>query len=500
MKNFCTFSATFTGNSDVIYYNLVGNFIPPEWRDLVGSQGNYLSKTAKQLLSLIVSCLEPEDNSQSEIIPELQKSYPFFQKAIGVCQRRIRQCIVELEQSGFIHQQLRTIVYGDIKCHNILCVTLAKQFKLYQQKVSGVPEKNYEYQRKNCQPLHIIDNNISIYKSRYSNNVDKFENDLPKNQLNQTKQNEKEQKQSNNSSDFDSSSNGWINKITNKAKNWCTGKKLEEFHPLTEEDASYLRSRSNREFNLSFINKLLMRLSEQRPDNLFYSKKAVLSYMAKALLHEMRQVNLANNENFNFRTREDNELIAQEQYLQQIELSPNTSKQQQLKRKMAAVFDRDLACKLLTSCSFAGVVNDYYKLELTKSIDFTEQVQDVFLNQVRAVYGNHIKQLRIISKPDKEPTAAQTISQSSYLEQLLQQLNHDSIWCKVRQYLVNYYDQYTDRNWFSKLEVVEEDKENKKIILKPATGFIGSWINQHYACVLRNAFNDQGFSYELVRV
>lgn len=337
--------------------------------------------------------------------------------------------------------------------------------------------------------------------------MDKFENDLPKNQLNQTRQNEKEQKQSGDSSDFDDSDsssnvggNGWISKITNKAKNWCTGKKLEEFHPLTEEDASMLRSRSNREFNLSFINKLLMRLSEQRPDNLFYSKKAVLSYMAKALLHEMRQANLVNNENFNFRTREDNELMAKEQYLQQIELSPNTSKQQQLKRKMAAVFDRDIAYKLLTSCSFAGIVDNHYKLELIKNIDLNKQVQDVFLNQVQAVYGNHIKQLQLISKSAKEPTTTQTVSQSSYLEQLLQQLNPDSIWCKVRQYLINYYDQYTDRNWFSKLEVVEENKKNKKIILKPATGFIGSWISEHYACALRRAFNDQGFSYELVRV
>ena len=45
-------------NNNTIFYHLVGNFIPPEWRNLNASGSKQLSKTARQLLSLIVSCLK----------------------------------------------------------------------------------------------------------------------------------------------------------------------------------------------------------------------------------------------------------------------------------------------------------------------------------------------------------------------------------------------------------------------------------------------------------
>lgn len=91
-----------------------------------------------------------------------------------------------------------------------------------------------------------------------------------------------------------------ISKIASKVKGWGLPQKLEEFHPLTEDDGDVLRMRSGRDFNLSFINKLLIRLSKQRSNNYFRNKQAVLSYMTLALMHEMRQPALANNESFNF--------------------------------------------------------------------------------------------------------------------------------------------------------------------------------------------------------
>ncbi|MCC8406482.1 MAG: hypothetical protein LN560_02535, partial [Rickettsia endosymbiont of Sceptobius lativentris] len=45
-------------NSSVIFYNFVGNFIPPEWSNLSSSNGKILSKTSRQLLSLIVFRLQ----------------------------------------------------------------------------------------------------------------------------------------------------------------------------------------------------------------------------------------------------------------------------------------------------------------------------------------------------------------------------------------------------------------------------------------------------------
>ena len=40
-------------NNPPIFYNFVGNFIPPEWSNLASHNGKILSKTARQLLSLI---------------------------------------------------------------------------------------------------------------------------------------------------------------------------------------------------------------------------------------------------------------------------------------------------------------------------------------------------------------------------------------------------------------------------------------------------------------
>lgn len=53
---------------------------------------------------------------------ELQESYYFFEQELGVCQRRVRQCLLELEQSGFIQQELKTVIFNSIKCRNILCI------------------------------------------------------------------------------------------------------------------------------------------------------------------------------------------------------------------------------------------------------------------------------------------------------------------------------------------------------------------------------------------
>ncbi len=80
-------------NNDTIFYNFVGNFIPPEWFNLTSNNNKPLSKTARQLLSLIVFRLQVCHNDNMD---ELQESYHFFEQSLGVCQRRIRQCILEL--------------------------------------------------------------------------------------------------------------------------------------------------------------------------------------------------------------------------------------------------------------------------------------------------------------------------------------------------------------------------------------------------------------------
>nr|WP_103896865.1 hypothetical protein [Rickettsia fournieri] len=128
--------------SSIIFYNFVGNFIPPEWNHLSSSNGKILSKTARQLLSLIVFRLQIYYNNS---IDELQETYHFFEESLGVCQERIRQCLLELKKSGFIEVYNTTIVKYGIKCRNTPCIRLMKNFQPAHGKITHEHEKNFTF-------------------------------------------------------------------------------------------------------------------------------------------------------------------------------------------------------------------------------------------------------------------------------------------------------------------------------------------------------------------
>ncbi|XVN40804.1 MAG: hypothetical protein RCO49_08650 [Rickettsia endosymbiont of Argas persicus] len=188
------------------------------------------------------------------------------------------------------------------------------------------------------------------------------------------------------------SNNAAINAVNHKS--WFKRKKLTDFHPLTQEEADLLQIKSNREFNLTFINKLLLKLAEQYPEHHFGHKKVFLNYMAKALAHELRETTKANCQQFQFKS--SNVYKVQEQYLDKIESSLDTSLQAQLKRKIVGSFDPDSAYELLSSCLFIGVVGNSYQIKLLKNITLSENAQDKILQQVQMIYGSSIGQLQII--------------------------------------------------------------------------------------------------------
>lgn len=72
MTGSLTFSNPVVENQDIIFYNFVGNFIPPEWRSLSNNCGKRLSTTSRQLLSLIVSCIKTDNHNDTQ---ELQEGY-----------------------------------------------------------------------------------------------------------------------------------------------------------------------------------------------------------------------------------------------------------------------------------------------------------------------------------------------------------------------------------------------------------------------------------------
>ncbi|KJW03694.1 hypothetical protein [Rickettsia argasii] len=541
-------------NNPTIFYNFVGNFIPPEWSNLSSHNGKILSKTARQLLSLIVFRLQIYHNNS---IDELKETYHFFQEHLSVCQERVRQCLFELQKSGFIQVYNTTVIKYGIKCRNTPCIKLARNFQPASNKIPSENEKNFASTPKNfgVKPKEIlpqpqksldetiyIDNNKNISNKSRSSKSTFFQNE--KNIFNHNNQTQLQEQQLETNLQFKitSSSNtqqqadntnfssanittgatrintalqAVINKISKKYdstpsnsnnsvinavnhKSWFKRKKLTDFHPLTQEEADLLQIKSNREFNLTFINKLLLKLAEQYPEHHFGHKKVFLNYMAKALANELRETTQANCQQFQFKS--SNVYKVQEQYLDKIESSLDTSKQSQLKRKIIGSFDPDSAYKLLSSCLFIGVVGNSYQIKLLKNITLSENAQDKILQQVQMIYGSSIGQLQIIPFAELEAKQNNTEDEKQdYLLQLSKQLNPDSIWYKVRKFLIKRYNKYIDFAVLTKLVVVEEDIVNNKVILKSTTAFNDYYVRNRHMQDLEEAFKTQDYCFELIK-
>ena len=96
------------------------------------------------------------------------------------------------------------------------------------------------------------------------------------------------------------------------------GKTMYEFHPIGLSDAKALQARSGRDFDVHFINQLLLKVSAKYPDHKFLTKDAFLNYMSKLLQNEMRDASRISNNSCKFKTRE-NEELQKENYLQSVE-------------------------------------------------------------------------------------------------------------------------------------------------------------------------------------
>ncbi|KJV83682.1 dnaA N-terminal domain protein [Orientia tsutsugamushi str. UT76] len=506
LTNGCNFVKNNSNNNDTIFYNFIGNIIPPEWRKLTGDNGKALSKTSKQLLSFIVFRLHIYYNKD---IDELQKSYQLYEDKLNVGQRRVRQCLVELRDAGFIEIENRTIIKDNLKLRNVPCIKILKNFQHYSEKgkeenialpekkfcsnvkeISGQPETFfrdiYRYIKKSkisrSTEGELVENKKNENEEQNFQNVDDFENDI--------------QILTKNCNQDIESLITKILKSSNGKKEWFKRYRLEEFYPLTPEDAVALQHKSDRAFNIYFINKLLLKLAGRSPDYHFGCKASALNYVAQALANELRTTDQANRDNCGF----DNvEKFNQEKYLVQIEKSTNLSKESQLKHKIAGSFEAAMAYQILTSCSFGPAVRTRFFVKLLKNITLTECDRSKILQAVQDVYGYEIQELQVTPFKQLKTVSQKQINEEEYLLNLSKQLGSNSAWYKVRESLIKSYGQAIDKSWFSSLKVVNEDSVNKKIFIKAKTEFEDSYIRENYLKDLESAFKAQGFSFELVK-
>ena len=339
-------------------------------------------------------------------------------------------------------------------------------------------------------------------------------------------------------------------------------KSLSELEPITEEEAIVLKNSSGRDFSCNYMNKLIQRLAKLFPGHGFYTRKLFLSYMSKTLSLELRETTKANNADFTFKANE--KVIAQEKYLEEIETNYDTSTQAQLKKKIAGRFDGPLAYQILTSCDFQGAIainkgvkeretenkqnqkkgnepqhddvdfygnakdfkafndheisedfnasynqqqtqNQSFIISLSKPLNLKEHEQEMLLEQVKAVYGNKIKNLEfkqnfcIVSNKTRDAYFDKLKDERSLTNEALLEAVPGSVWYKISQNLIAKYGIYLYKAWFgkSKTEAII-DEQNKTLSLKASTGFIASYVESNYFMDLRALSSQESYSLEKI--
>ncbi len=196
-----------------------------------------------------------------------------------------------------------------------------------------------------------LNNKEEIIKNKYSRNIDYIDEKSEKEFL-ENEQSSFPSKSYNNSSFLDVSSSRKSSDISEQKEEW---RELRHFYPLSEKDISMLNSRANREFSNNFVNQLLLKLYIKYPEKRFKNRFTFLSYMMQILANEKHQGPLVNHTSFRFSCNvgtEEKIMLEYERYLNQIEDSLDTSKEMQLKKKIAGRFSTEIAYKILTKVEF----------------------------------------------------------------------------------------------------------------------------------------------------
>lgn len=167
-------------------------------------------------------------------------------------------------------------------------------------------------------------------------------------------------------------------------------KTLIDYYPLSNWQVDRLNNLSGREFCINFVNQLMMKLYNKSPKKIFVSKNHMMSYMSKVLYHEKHQAPMVNHETFRFAVNLEQSEIeekAREKYLSEIEYSLDTTRNSQLRRKIAGLFEPKLAYKLLAGGKFE-CLNELFIIQLPNNVTLTEKQQEFLENTVFSVYGN----------------------------------------------------------------------------------------------------------------
>ena len=302
---------------------------------------------------------------------------------------------------------------------------------------------------------------------------------------------------------------------------------LRHFYPLSEKDVDTLNFRAGREFSNNFMNQLLLKLYIKYPEKRFKNKFTFLSYMEQILKNEKHEGPLVNHTTFRFScnigTIEKN-LLEYEKYLNQIESSFDTSKEMQVRKKIAGRFSTNVAYKILTKVEFKTNhdnsfitalvpnhinlsqrqiaciseqlevvygINGYYVQEVEQE----EQIEDVKPERLGGAKGSREKgsgkvvSTAILEKQYskiKEPDISSSSKDVGILEssQELDTIEENTVWNQIRKGLREELGAAVDEVWFSKAED-KECRETGTLTLTMPTRFMADWTRNNYSHVIR---------------
>lgn len=305
-------------------------------------------------------------------------------------------------------------------------------------------------------------------------------------------------------------------------KNISEYKELRHFYPLSEQDVDTLNFRSGREFSNNFMNQLLLKLYIKYPEKRFKNKFTFLSYMAKILKNEKHQGPLVNHTSFRFSCNigtEETKLLEYEKYLNQIESSFDTSKEMQVRKKIAGRFSAELAYKILTMVEFkTNYDNSFITALIPNRLNLSERQISYLREQLEAVYGINGYYVTVLegdvntvnvgyAKGSREKGKSKVVS-TTILEKQYSKIKEpdiissskdigilesskefdttgeNTVWHQIRKGLIEELGEAVDRVWFSKVEATE-CRATGLLTLTMPTRFMADWVKNNYSHVIR---------------
>lgn len=463
----------------------IGNIVPHWWYKEIRAAGDKPDLVAITILSELYFLHRKTNGS------EFNDGYAYFERKFDFTRSQLKDAIIRLDNANLAARSFRTIVVNGRNFPNELHLKINLP-KLLQLKTKYIANNS------------VSDSDDDLDDSISSNSTDEdvFSAKVRGNSVSASVENTSEHISIKEISLIKTRSKNASSFFRKSFKESAVEQlDLASFYPLSQPDIALLQQNSGRDFTLIAVNEILLKLSKKHNLHSFPNKQAFMSYMSKVLRFEMRDAAKISSVNFKLRCNQNKEEIQQNRYLEEIEYSLDISKEATLRRKIAAVIDSKVAYQLLKSMqsnpnnkSNSGLMAEYTIL-LSKAIDLSSLQKQLVLEQVRAVYGDHINSLKIVVKP-----VANVLAQATQITLSVNTNTNSSIWNKVRSMLILHHGREgrdIDQNWFSKL-TAEIDAEKRNITLRAPSNFIKDWVLEKYSILLEQFF--QSSNYNLVGV